>query len=229
MQKQILAELKGLREVMTVLVGSSELPEGEQFSKTVLDKAAKEFKKLSTERNAWVEEYQLDRIFKGARYGSGKFLREELGFTQYFLKGRSHYYSRKALLALARELKERKVNLARYIEYRNEKANFEARLKKASGKKKLAAYQLPDDMHDIETSETPKPARHPITDELERLEVEFEELKMAEYINIYKTFAMLKADYHFAKFRDEAYRQRCKKWIENFNYANRALDMIRNS
>jgi len=227
MQKEILAELKVLRKAVATLAGTADLPEEEQLNAAALAKAAKEFKQLSSARNVWLEEYQLDKIFKGVRYGAGKFLREELGFTRYFTHGRGHFYHRKALLALARELKERKVNLARYIEYKGEKAKFEAKAKTAIGQKKLAAYVLPVDMVHIETSETPKPAKRLVTEELEQLQAEFKEYKLGEYIDAYNGFAMLKYDYHFAKFRDAAFRARCKKWIENFNYASRALNLLK--
>ena len=50
MQKQILSELKELRLLISKLIGSSDLPENEQFSPQMLEKAAKEFKKLSIAR-----------------------------------------------------------------------------------------------------------------------------------------------------------------------------------
>ncbi|MFD2871967.1 hypothetical protein ACFS5N_05775 [Mucilaginibacter ximonensis] len=221
MEKAVLAELKAIRAALATLAGTSDLPEGEQLNLVALEKAAKEFKKLSTLRKAWVEEYQLSSVFKDVRHGTGKFLREELGFTAYFTHGRGHFYNRKALLALARELKERKVNLARYMEYKTDRAKFEAKVKKA----KLAVYVLADDMRNIETSVTPAPSKILVTDEIKRLEGEFDEFR--EYVDAYEGFAMMKSDYFFSKFRDAAFRARCKKWIESYNYAHEALRLLK--
>jgi hypothetical protein len=116
------------------------------------------------------------------------------------------------------------VNLARYIEYKEDKAKFEAKAKTAAGRKKLAAYVLPEDMRAIETSATPPPAKRLITEELQRLQTEFKEY--SEYIDAYNGYATLKSDYHFKHFRDAAFRSRCKKWIEQYNYANRALELL---
>ena len=225
MQKEILAELKALRAAVATLAGTADLPDGEQLNVAALEKVAKEFKKLSSARKQWVEEYQLSSIFKDVRYGAGKFLREELGFTAFFKHGRGHYYHRKSLLALARELKDRKVNLARYIEYKTEKAKFEAKAKTAPGKKKLAVYVLAADMNRIETSATPLPPKILVTDEIRRLQEEFSAFK--DYVDAYDGFAMMKADYFFAKFRDAPFRARCKKWIENYNYAHQALALLK--
>lgn len=225
MDKAILTELKALRMAVATLAGTADLPEGEQLNVAALEKVAKEFKKLSSARKAWVEEYQLSSIFKDVRYGAGKFLREDLGFTAYFTHGRGYFYHRKSLLALARELKARKVNLARYMEYKTEKAKFEAKAKTALGKKKLGVYVLAADMNHIETSATPKPPKVLVTEEIKRLKEEFNEFK--DYVDAYDGFAMMKSDYFFAKFRDAPFRARCKKWIENFNYAHQALALLK--
>lgn len=227
MQKEIIAELKALREAVTILAGTQEMKPEKQLSPAILNKVAKEFKKLDRKNKEWVQEYDLYSIFKGTNYGVGKYLREELKFAQWLMKGKSYYYNRKAVLDLAKELKVRKVNLGRYIELKNQQAKFETWVKTAAAQKKIIAYQLPNDMLDVETSPTPRPSERLITDELRRLETEFEEMKMGDYIDIYNSFAVHKIDYTFAKFRDEAYRQRCKKWIENYNYAKRALAELR--
>lgn len=224
MEKAVLAELRALRLAVATLAGTSDLPESEQLNVTALEKVAKEFKQLSSARKAWVEEHELDTIFNGVRYGAGKFLREELGFTAYIKHGRGHYH-RKSLLALARESKERKVNLARYIEYKAEKTKFEAKVKTVLGKKKLGVYVLAADMKSIETSATPKPDKVLVTEEIKRLKEEFKEFSV--YVDAYDGFAMMKSDYFFAKFRDAPFRARCKQWIENYNYAHQALALLK--
>jgi len=228
MQKEILAELKALREAVAILAGTQEMKPEKQLSPAVLNKVAKEFKKLDRKNKEWIQEHDLYGIFRGTNYGVGKYLREELKFTQWLMKGKSYYYNRKAIMDLVKELKSRKVNLARYIELKNQQAKFEAWVKTAAAQKKMVAYQLPDDMYEVETWRAPRPSERLIIAELERLKTEFEEMKMGEYIDIYKSFAVHKIDYMFAKFRDETYRQRCKKWIENYNYAKRALAELKN-
>ncbi|MGN6179328.1 MAG: hypothetical protein ACTHNW_09110 [Mucilaginibacter sp.] len=225
MEKQVLAELKAIREAISILVGSSHLPKDEQFSQTILDQAAKKYKKLIIEREEWLVDYDLRDIFKGVGYGAGKFLREELCFTQYIVKGKSCYYNRKALIALARELKKRDVDLARYIEYKNDKAKFDAKSKSLASKK-LATYILPDDMHNIQNNNPPKPNRNLIVAEIEQLQTEFKELKMGDYIDIHNNHAIYKSDYMLKKYRDDPNRKRYSKWIVSFNCANKALELV---
>ena len=50
MQKELLAEIKELKIAISTLIGTSDLHPEEQFSKEALDKAAKQFQKLSIER-----------------------------------------------------------------------------------------------------------------------------------------------------------------------------------
>ena len=96
------------------------MSKGEQFSKAYLDKAAKEFKKLSIERGEWVEESKIDKIIRDAPYRCGAFIQREFGFTNFFKYGRTTFYNRKDLLALVRELKERNINFNRLHEYRED-------------------------------------------------------------------------------------------------------------
>ena len=56
MQKELLAEIKELRAAISTLIGTSDLLPEEQFSKEALDKAAKQFQKLSIERGEWVRQ-----------------------------------------------------------------------------------------------------------------------------------------------------------------------------
>ena len=94
MQKQILSELKELRLLISKLIGSSDLPENEQFSPQMLEKAAKEFKKLSIARGEWITKSELYKYFKQAHYGSGKFIRDKFGFANYFKQGKTCFYNK---------------------------------------------------------------------------------------------------------------------------------------
>ena len=83
MQKQILQELKELRTAISKLIGSSDLPSNEQFSKEAIEKAAKQFQKLRIERGEWVSDWDLYKIFKNANR-VGPFIRQHFGFSNYF-------------------------------------------------------------------------------------------------------------------------------------------------
>ena len=37
---------------------------------------------------------------------------------------------------------------------------------------------------------------------------------------------MMKFIYHFEKYIDPQMKRRCRKWCDNFNYANHALELI---
>ena len=62
METQILKEIKEIRKLLSKLTGTSELPVKQQFSSEALDKAAKEFKRLSIERGEWITENELPKI-----------------------------------------------------------------------------------------------------------------------------------------------------------------------
>lgn len=72
--KEILFEIKQSKAAISKLIGTSELPSKEQFSKEALDKAAKQFQKLSIEKGEWVEEYNIDKYIKNARHRAGAFI-----------------------------------------------------------------------------------------------------------------------------------------------------------
>jgi hypothetical protein len=231
MEKQILEELKQLKAAMAQLAGTSNLPKSEQLSTATLDKAAKEFQKLKKTSDQWLSEHELYKYFKDAHYGTGKFIREQFGFSNYFKQGRSHYYNKADIIELAKELKERNVKLARYMQLKEEEDNFKKRIasaalnKKATGKKK--SYEIPDEVQDINISDYPKPSVELIKEDLKNLEEEFFKYKLEDYIDIYRgNYAMVKYNYSFKKYISNDIKQRCKKWCENFNYANNALELL---
>lgn len=231
MQKQILSELKELRLVISKLVGSADLPVEEQFSIERVDKAAKEFKNLLLKRGEWISENELYKYLKGARYGAGKFIREEFKFSNYYKQSHSYYYNRKDIQALSNALKERNVSLGKYIELRADQENFKKKIAAATlnkkGTKKKTSYSLPNDLCDIVASESPKPSIEPIKQELKTLEGEFFEYKLGEYIDIFKnSYAMVKFEYSFSKYYPTEIKRRCKSWCERFNYANHALELL---
>jgi hypothetical protein len=231
MEKEILSEIKQLRADISKLIGTSELQPKDQFSKEALDKAAKQFQKLSIERGEWIEEYNISRYIKNAHYRAGAFIRQEFGFSNYFKRGQTYYYNKKDLIALAKELKARNVDLGRYMEYIEDQAKFKKYLESANengkGKKKRKSFQLPYDLKDIITTPAKAPSVEAIREDLKKLKEEFFQFNLSDYIDIYKgNHAMMKFIYHYQKYLEPDLKKRCKRWCENFNYANHALELV---
>jgi hypothetical protein len=67
-EDKILAELKQLRRLFTVLLGTEDIPAREKFSSAVITKAASEFKKMQAARGEWVQNYEVDKIIKHEPY-----------------------------------------------------------------------------------------------------------------------------------------------------------------
>jgi hypothetical protein len=233
MQKQILKELKELKAVISNIIGTSELPAKDRFSKEAILKAGKEFQKLSIERGEWVKDHDIQKYIKNTHHRAGTFIRQEFGFSNYFKRGHDFYFNKKDLIALDKELRKRNVNLGRYMDYLEDKAKFKKSLDMAKENNKVRknkkAFQLPYDLKDI-TSSTPKaPSADVIIEDIERLKQEFFQYNLADYIDIYKdNHAMMKFIYHFEKYLEPKLKRRCKRWCENFNYANHALELVTN-
>lgn len=231
MQKELLAEVKELKTLIAKLIGTSDLPTTEQFSKEALDKAAKQFQKLSIERGEWVEDSNIDKCIKHAPYRAGTFIRQEFGFSNFFKRGQTYYYNKKDLVALGKELKERNVDLGRYMEYMEDQAKFKKYLESTNengkGKRKIKAFQLPYDLKDITSSPAKAPSADIIKEDLVRLKEEFFQFNLSEYVDIYRgNHAMMKFIYHFEKYLEPELKKKCKRWCENFNYANQALELV---
>ncbi|WP_316818447.1 hypothetical protein [Pedobacter nyackensis] len=197
MQKQILEEIKEIKAAIAALAGTSDLPQQEQLSKSVLDKAAKEFKKLNTMNDQWVSENELHKYFRGCYHNTGKIIREDFKFSNYFKHSYTYYYNKAAIQDLAKALKARNVNLKRYKELREDQENFKKRIAAAALNKKNSKgkkdYHLPDYLRDIMTSEYPKPSIDQVKEDLKNIQEEFFNFKLADYIDIYSgNHAMVK-------------------------------------
>jgi hypothetical protein len=230
MEKQILLEIKELKLIISKLIGTSELPMKEQFSKQALNKAAKQFEKLSIERGDWVKDYNISKYIKNAPYRAGALIRQEFGFSNYFKRGQSYYYNKQDLIALGKELNERNVDLGRYMEYLEDQVKFNKYLEIADGngkgKRKQKAFQLLYNLKDITTSPTKAPSPDVIREDLKGSERNFQ-YNLSDYIDIYEgNHAMMKFVYHFEKYMEPELKKRCKRWCENFNYANHALELV---
>src|SRR5690606_29495171 len=125
-----------------------------------LDKVAEDFRKLKAKRAEWIGEYEVGQLFKDAPYGTGKFIRETFGFADFFIQGKSHYYRKSSVVKLAKQLKARNVDLARFMELRQSQERFEAKISSLmstkGNPKKRPPFILPDYVKDIVT-ERPTP------------------------------------------------------------------------
>lgn len=231
MQKEILSEIKELRTALTQVLGIADLPPDQQFLKEALNKAAKEFQKLNIERGQWVADHSVGKYIKNAGYRAGPFIRQEFGFSNYFKRGQTYYYSKKDLISLGKELKERNVDLGRYMEFIEDRTKFKKYLSEAAqnnkGKLKNKSYKLPTEVNNITTSPPPMPEASVIREDIKRLKEEFFQYNLSDYIDIYRdNYAMTKFIYHFEKYLEPGLKRRCKKWCDDFNYANHALEEV---
>jgi hypothetical protein len=228
MEDQVLKELKAVRKLLSELIGTEELPTRQKYSKEAIETAAKEFKTLSINRGKWIENGDISKFIKGAPYGSGKFIIEKFGFANYFTRGKTHYFNKKDLIAFGNELKKRNISLKRYMELLADQEKFQKYVDSAKKGKKGLHFQIPDGLKDIETSPYPHPPEDIIRNHLKNLYEELEKDKSAEYIDLYynKTYAMFKHEYFWDRYLKPDLKKQCKRWIDNFNYANYALKKI---
>ena len=125
MEDKIFSEIKQIRKLLSELVGTTDLPMTQKFSKEAISKAAKEFRKLSIERGQWVPSDEIQKIIKHAPWYSAKIIIEKFEFTNYFKRGSTYYFNKKDLIELNKELKKRNINLAKYCELLNDKEKFQ--------------------------------------------------------------------------------------------------------
>ncbi len=229
METLILKEIQDIRKLLAKIIGTSELPVKQQFSKDSLDKAAKDFRSLSIQRGEWITDGEISDIIKKAPFYSGKFIIENFGFTNYFIKGKSLYFNRKSIVALNKELKIRNVNLGKYMELLRNQEKFKKYIEKANqgGKKKGSHFQLPESVKDVNPTSYPPPLKE-INDHLALLKAEFEKYKLSDYIDLYynDTYAMFKREYYFDRYLKPDLKKQCSKWCNDFNHANYALKKV---
>ena len=129
MEEKIYGELKQIRRLLSELIGSSDLPASQRFSKEAIAKAKQEFQKLTIERGEWIPDYEIDKVIRTAQYRPGNFIIKHLGFANYFKRGRELYFNKKDLIALNKELKEKKIHLKKYAELVYDREKFESLVK----------------------------------------------------------------------------------------------------
>lgn len=227
--EKILKEIKLVKTLLSTVVGTQELTKREQFSKEALRKAASEFRKLQITRGEWVLDREISKVIRSAPYSSGQFIIEKFGFTNYFKKGRSYYFNRKDLVALNKELKARKINLATYMELDEDKEKFNKYvLELKQGKKKRPRFKIPENLENIETQPYNHPPKEQVLAHIQSLMDEYEKDKLVEFIDIYDgPYAVAKHIFHFDRYLDKDLKKQCAKWCFEFNYAQKALKEIK--
>lgn len=230
-EDKILTELKQLRKLFTVLLGTDELPTKEKFSRAAVAKAAKDYRKMQAERGEWISSSDVDNIIKHAPYNPAKILIEEFQFKNYFKRGSTYYFKKRDLQDLNLELKERNINLKVYEELLRDREKFQkyiASVTQSEGSRKRKRFTVPEGLENIFSEPYSAPNEELVRNEINALWKEFEEFNLSEYVDLYykKTYASFKYIYYWDRYLDPKTKKLCKGWCEKFNYANTALKKI---
>ena len=230
MENQILNEIQEVRKLLSILVGTSDEPEKEKFSMEALNKAALEFKVLTISRGEWVKESEISKIIKKAPWRASKFIIEKFGFVNYFKHDRTIYFNKKDLIALNNELKERNINLSLYIDLLEDKEKFQKKIDSLKTQnKKRKHFQIPAGLKNIESIPYSAPSKEIVKEHISALMDDFKKFKLSEYVDIFDdSYAMIKSIYYFDRYLKPELKKQCRKWCEDFNYANHALKEIKN-
>jgi hypothetical protein len=224
-QDQILNEIKELKSALTQVLGLASPSTKDLFSTEALEKAAKEYRKLSIERGEWVSSHDIKMYVKSASYNPANFIIKELEFSNYFKRGSTYYFKKQDLIALAKELKDRNVDLGRYEELKADQEKFKKYLENAKQNKKgKKAFKITIDTKNITSDPVKLPPVEELKAELKKLREEFLQYKLAEYVDVYKdSYAMIKYLYHVQKYIEPGVQKRIRKWIIDFNNVNHLL------
>jgi len=231
MEEKILSEIKQIRKLLSELVGTSDLPVKQKFSRDAISKAAKEFRKLSIERGEWIPNSDVQKVIKHAPWYPAKIIIEKFEFTNYFKRGQTYYFNRKDLIELDKELKKKNINLEKYSELLDDKEKFQKYINSISipnGKRPRRHFKIPEDLRDIFSKPYSAPTEELVRKEIETLMEEYNKFDLSEYIDLFekKTYAMFKYDYSFDRYVEPKLKKFCKDWSFKFNYANNALKRI---
>jgi Ca2+-binding EF-hand superfamily protein len=231
MEDKILSELKQIRKLLADVVGTTDLPTSQKFSKEAIAKAAKEFKNLSIERGQWIPGHDIHKVIRHADYNSSKIILDKFEFKNYFIRGKTYYFNRKDLVELNKELKKRNINLEKYGELINDKEKFQKYVRNIllpKGTKTRKHFKVPEGLKDIFSKPYSAPTEELVRNEISTLMEEFKKFDLSEYIDLYegKTHALFKYNYSFDRYLKPELKKFCKDWSFKFNYANTALKRI---
>ena len=200
-----------------------------KYSEESIANAQKLYLKMSIERGDWVKDSDLNKYIKSLPWNPGAFIRKEFEFTNWIRRGHEYLYAKKDLIALSEELAKRNIDCNRYKEFLDDKAAFDKRMAvlEEEKKKKMPAWQIKKGVKNIATTEIVQPDPEKVRAHLAELKLEYKTNKYTLYIDVYKgTHAQMKNIYHYEKYLEPAIKRGCRKWCDDFNYANHALELI---
>ncbi|MBC8320134.1 MAG: hypothetical protein H8E34_05370 [Bacteroidetes bacterium] len=232
MEEKVLKEIREIKKLLSEMLGTSDLPTKEKFSKEAITKAAKEYRKMAIERGEWLPDDEIRKVIRKAPWRSGKVIIEKFGFTNYFKRGHTFYFSKKDLIALNVVLKKKNINLAEYCELLDDQANFEKyrqRANQTDGRKSKIRFRIPEGLEGLNSKHYPPPSEEAIINEIANYMEEVKKFDLSEYISFAEknTYAWFKYDYSLDRYVDSKLKKYCKDWCFKFNYANNALKKIR--
>jgi len=230
-EDKILSELKQLRKLFSVLLGTEDLPAKKKFSRPAISKAATEYRKMKTKRDEWVASGDVDKVIKHAPYNPSKMLIEEFLFKNYFKRGSTYYFKKKDLIDFNKELKKRNINLETYRDLLHDREKFQKCIDSivhSEENKKRRRYKIPEGLENIFSVSYSAPNEELVRNEIKALWEEFEKFDLSEYVDLYykKTYAVFKFIYHWDRYVEPQIKKHCKQWCEKFNYSNEALKRI---
>ncbi len=221
MKDEAIILLKEIKESLSIVIGTNNLPVEKQFSIEALNKAAKEFSKLRKDNNQWISGYDIPKYIKSAPYNNiGNFIREELQFSNIYTKGKSVYYYKKDIINLGNELKERNIDLARYMELKAEKERIEKAapdkylLRKAK-KIQVGRYKIHPSLKDIEAKQKIKKPLSELQSKLDALMEEYNSGNLSEHIELLGENNAFYKDFSYYGLKDE-FRKRLGRWIRAY-------------
>lgn len=224
-------ELRQIRNILSELIGSSDLPAKERFSREAIEKAAVEFRNLQTERGEWIRNGEIDDVIKHANYNSGRILIDQFEFKNYFTRGRTPYFNKKDLIELDKELKKKNINLTIYDELLRDKEKFQKyidSIPKKSGPKPKKNFRIPEGLENVFSVPYSLQIEDKVYEELDGLMEDYKKFNLSEYVGLFekKTHAMFKYDYNLDRYLKPELKKFCKDWCFKFNYAQSALKRL---
>jgi hypothetical protein len=186
---------------------------------------------MQAARGEWITSDENSKVIKHADWRSGKLIIEQFQFKNYFTRGKTHYFKKKDLIDLGKELKKRNINLGQYYELLKDQEKFQKYIESITqpeSSKRKRRYKIPEGLENIYSEPYSPPNEELVRTEINALLDEYEKFDLSEYVDLYekKTYAMFKYLYHWDKYIDPEVKKHCKGWCEKFNYANEALNRI---
>ena len=229
MQKEIIQEIRELKQLLEKVIGLDKETPDKKYSEESIVQAQKLYLKMSIDRGDWVKESEIGHYIKSLPWNAGSFIRKEFEFTNWIKRGHEYLYSKKELISLGEELEARKIDCKLYDEFLRDKAAYDKRMLAIEDvrNKKIPPWKIQKGLRNVQTTEAPKPDPEKIRQHLAELKKDFKTNQYGLYIDIYKgTYAKLKGIYYYEKYLEPGLKRNTRKWIDDFNYANHALELI---